>query len=1031
MTAFRRFGGLLAIAACLATASGAIAQNAEDAAIRAAVEATTAEPAAAPAGAPPGAVRVQIGPDGKPMAVPPGQNPGGKAGEGGKPADGAKPEDKPKTTTRPTKPDAAADPKELEIRPDENGRVRFNFHGQPWPAVLEWLARVSDLSLDWQEVPADYLNLRTQRSYTIPEARDLINRHLLDRGFTLIRHGEVLSVVNIKKIDPSAVPRVAPDALDEREPHEFVKVSFPLDSLTAEAATEELKPMVSPNGKLSALKATNRVEVMDAAINLIEIRDMLANEQSHRGRKRIVREFRLEYTRAAEVIEQVRELLGLEKKKSTQGGGQMSREQMMMQQQQMMMEQQQAQQGGPKPPPKQTPQVHLVANPRENSIVVQAPADQMAIVAEAVKLIDVPSSRSQDLRQSVNRTQVYRLAAVDPEVLVKMLEDMGDLDPTTRLQVDKRNKSIIAHAALADHLTIRTLVNKLDGTDRKFEVIKLRRLEADYVAGTIEFMMGGGEKKKQQNNRYYPYFDYYPYGGGRGNEQEDESRKFRVDADTEHNRLLLWANAIELDEVSHLLVKLGEISGPGGNLSTLRVLDTIPPEEVDQLLKKLRRSWQGVGKNPLEIAPKPEPEEDEPAVRPSNQKKQPPRKRDGETTTQAPPPKSNLPVVTEARLFRLIDEDESSKDATEAESVEAPAPRARAAEKPAGDGKDADDEGAVEELPPSGPTREARAARTAAPAAPPAPIRIGRGPDGKMIISSSDTEALDRLEDLVAEMSPGRRDYKIFKLKYHTTWAYGVALNLKDFFEEKEKKPSRSRYDYIYFGYSPSSGGQSDDDRRLSKRRPLKFISDADSNSILVTGADQNQLRIIEELIDLYDVPESKDSAAVRQTKLVHVKYSKARALADAVKEVYRDLLSANDPALQNQNGQNKKGNDSMYTYINNFGNDEKKPDSPAKFKGQLSIGVVELSNTLVVSAGEGLADSVVATIEALDQAAIPSLSRMRVMKVDRTIDANELQKRLKNLVTKPPQPKPQQHPQQQNQQQMPNPESATFIDNN
>src|SRR5207253_163575 len=106
--------------------------------------------------------------------------------------------------------------------------------------VLEWLARVSDLSLDWQELPADYLNLRTQRSYTIDEARDLINRHLLDRGFTLIKHGEVLSAVNIKKIDPSLVPRVSPDALEERDPHEFVKVSFPLDSLTAEAAVEEL-----------------------------------------------------------------------------------------------------------------------------------------------------------------------------------------------------------------------------------------------------------------------------------------------------------------------------------------------------------------------------------------------------------------------------------------------------------------------------------------------------------------------------------------------------------------------------------------------------------------------------------------------------------------------------------------------------------------------------------------------------------------------------------------------------------------------
>ena len=105
---------------------------------------------------------------------------------------------------------------ELKVRPDEKGRVRFNFNGQPWPAVLEWLAQISGMSLDWQELPGDYLNLTTQRSYTIEEARDLINRHLLARGFTLLCQGELLTVANIKKLDPSLVPRVEPRELERR-----------------------------------------------------------------------------------------------------------------------------------------------------------------------------------------------------------------------------------------------------------------------------------------------------------------------------------------------------------------------------------------------------------------------------------------------------------------------------------------------------------------------------------------------------------------------------------------------------------------------------------------------------------------------------------------------------------------------------------------------------------------------------------------------------------------------------------------------
>ncbi|KKN53901.1 hypothetical protein LCGC14_0597560, partial [marine sediment metagenome] len=48
--------------------------------------------------------------------------------------------------------------------------------------------------------------------------------------------------------------------------------------------------------------------------------------------------------------------------------------------------------------------------------------------------------------------------AIDPEPLVKTLEDIGDLDMRTRLEVDKQNNTIIAYATLADHVTIRALV---------------------------------------------------------------------------------------------------------------------------------------------------------------------------------------------------------------------------------------------------------------------------------------------------------------------------------------------------------------------------------------------------------------------------------------------------------------------------------------------------------------------------------------------------------------------------------------------
>ncbi len=69
---------------------------------------------------------------------------------------------------------------------------------------MRWLADVSNLSLDWQELPGDYLNLATQRPITLEETRDLINRPLaLARGFTLLESEGILSVA---RSPPSILP---------------------------------------------------------------------------------------------------------------------------------------------------------------------------------------------------------------------------------------------------------------------------------------------------------------------------------------------------------------------------------------------------------------------------------------------------------------------------------------------------------------------------------------------------------------------------------------------------------------------------------------------------------------------------------------------------------------------------------------------------------------------------------------------------------------------------------------------------------
>ena len=49
-------------------------------------------------------------------------------------------------------------------------------------------------------------------------------------------------------------------------------------------------------------------------------------------------------------------------------------------------------------------------------------------------------------------------------------------------------------------------------------------------------------------------------------------------------------------------------------------------------------------------------------------------------------------------------------------------------------------------------------------------------PDGKLIVTSSDPQALAAMEDLVAQLVAPRRSFKVFRLKYATpSWVTSLA----------------------------------------------------------------------------------------------------------------------------------------------------------------------------------------------------------------------------------------------------------------
>ena len=923
---------------CVGAKPAAIAQEVFDA--------SSARPSKGmpPNGVVPGTPAVNNVAPGAPTGKPPGEIKPGEIKPGdAKPGD-AKPGESgiPEAVKRKSEPPEAPNKREFDVKPDEQGMLQFQFRNQTWPDLMRWLSEVSSMSLDWQELPGDYLNIATQRKHSLEETRDLFNRHLLARGFTMLEFGGIIQVLKTKGINTAQVPKVEVSKLDSLPPHRFVRVSFSLNTLIAADVVAELKPLISSNGELNALAATNRLEAMDTAANLSELNRILKEEQSQAALEGLAREFVLEYVRANDARDQLRQFLGLET--ATKAGPITPQEQQAAQQQQQMMmqQQQQRQQQGIPAPPKQKEkgEIYLVANARRNSVIASAPPDKMAIITAFVRRIDVPNENADSMSMLEARMKVYRLSSLDPKQLVATLLSMDVLEPTTRLEVDEKNKAIIAHASIADQYAIQQTIKRLDGSARDVEVIQLRRLRAEEVVGTIKFLMGNEEKKEDNSRRNYGYYDPFGYNSTK---KDSSSDAFRVAANSQDNQVLIWANELERTEVNKLLMKLGELPPAGGNASRMRIIDANRSSDTKEYLKRLQQAWSKISPTPLVL-----PDEDQ--FDSADAKKSPAT---DSGSTEIEKPKSPRDPKEKAKdVSRDVDINFDEKMA----QIGIPTGFLSAANQVADDA----------------PSKTSQ---------PSLPIQISFDERGNLVLAGDDTEALSRLEQLMIDNAPPQRNYEVYYIKNsRPSW---IEMNLKDYYkEDKEKKnDSNDTFRWIFGIDGPSD--KKNEDPQLGKKRKLKFLSDNDTNSLIVIGADDVQLKTIEELIRLWDVPEKTNKQKLRYSKLMHVEFSNAEVIVEAIKEAYRDLLSTNDKAFEKEKAgggggggasESKRGSssDSIFNGGMNY-----------SFSGRLSMGVDKITKTIIVSAeGEDLLKLVCEMITQLDEAAKPTGS-IEVIKLD------------------------------------------------
>ena len=828
----------------------------------------------------------------------------------------------------------------------EDGRVAFQFRNQPWEELIEWLADISEQPLDWLELPGDRVNLRSPGRYTVEETRDLFNRYLLARGYTLLELDGGLSVAKTENINPAIVPRVDVTRLKSLPPNSFVRVSLDVGWLSAEKLTEELKPMISSNGKLTALTTTNRIEAMDAAINLQQVAALLENERNSDSREALAPEFKLRYLPAEEAKLMLEQFLGVEKKEAAP---------MTPQQLQMMQQMRQQNNGKAAPEPKKE-EISIVANVRQNSVLIRAPIDRVTIAFKFLERVDVPRDTMFSLADVQSRIDVIRLETLDPEKLIEIVSEMNVLEPTTRVRVDKDNGALIVSGSPADRFIIKSVVERLDGSGRRVHVLQLRHLPPTEVADSITFLMGKEEKDDNKKSSRFLLLWLL-----RERDDEKKEDEFRVAANT-HRQIMLWANEQEMEQVQSLLITLGELPPPGGSEQRCRMIDASATPETYEYLQRLRQQWNRLSPNPLELPDVGEfkdPNE-------NGSTKENAESSDDQTKAKErdPPPKAkdksandNLAHASDVDRYRLTMMQQAADQVVD-QVVD------QVIDRGALPGDDAS-----QSTPPAIRSsqefdrafREPRLdERTSKPNQAPAAVRIEIDSSGNLVLISPDTDALDQLENLMLQVSPPKRPYQVFHIEHAT--AFWMRLNLEDYFRDADESGDNNADAFYSWYWGNGDEDTEEESSGLGKGNKLRFVDDPDTNTLVISGATGEQLRTIAELIELWDVPEPVNKRKTRFTRLIKVEYGKAEKIAETVKEAYRDLLSSNDKAFsgpgRGQNGGGGGGGKEEATKSRNGSGSEFQSSDSGRdgggadfsFKGKLSLGIDDIGNTLLVS---------------------------------------------------------------------------------
>ncbi len=408
--------------------------------------------------------------------------------------------------------------------------IRMNFQGAALTDVLNYLSEAAGFVIVQEAPVTGTVNITSRQSITPEEAVDLLNAVLIEKGYTAIRNGRILKIVNRRDAPKRDLPVISgsdPEQIPRKD--DMVTQILPLRSGEAGKLIENLRPLLSENATITANEASNSIIMTDTQNNIRRVASIIRAVDSSVSAISTIRVFPLTHADAKELAEVITQLFSPEASASSRSGGR---------------DRDRRSYGGfpgfpgmpgapggstsPQSEAKQAAsRVVAVADEQSNSIIVAAPEDAIATIKEIILQVDTSITE-------VSETKIFRLEHADAMEMAQTFTNLY-ADPATtgnnsrngrnrdnnrpqfpfpfgggsssqsgqserslqQAQVvavgDPRTNSLIVTASHESMIEIAMMISKLDATDAKKQRVFVHSLEhadAENVATILRSMFG-------------------------------------------------------------------------------------------------------------------------------------------------------------------------------------------------------------------------------------------------------------------------------------------------------------------------------------------------------------------------------------------------------------------------------------------------------------------------------------------------------------------------------------------------------------